>query len=75
MRNLSLQIKCGFSKINLAFFCLALVYSIFIKLSSYQWDYVIRTEKGKLFNENNFFENTCSLISHVDINDINISTA
>ena len=30
MRNLSLQIKCSFSKINPAFFCLALFYSTFI---------------------------------------------
>ena len=27
----------------------------------------------KLFSENNFFENTCSLVSHDDIGEINIS--
>ena len=35
-RNLSLRIKCSFSKINSALFCPALVYSTFIKLSSHQ---------------------------------------
>ena len=29
----------------------------------------------KLFSENNFFENTSSLISHVDIGEIDISAA
>ena len=47
----------------------------FIKLSSHQWDKVIRTERRKLFGENNFFGNNCSLISHVDISEINISAA
>ena len=33
------------------------------------------TEMRKLFSENNFFRNTCSLIPHVDISEINISVA
>ena len=75
MRNLSLRIKCSFSKPYSALFCPALFYFSFIRRSSHQWDYVTRTEMRKLLSENNFFKNTCYLISHVDINEINISPA
>ena len=75
MENLSLQIKCSFSKINSTLFCPTFVYSTFTKLSSHQWDQVLRIEMGKLFSENNFFENACSITFHIDISEINNSAA
>ena len=39
----------------------------------HQWDYVILTEMTKLFSDNNFLGNICSLISYVDISEIIIS--
>ena len=73
--NLSLRIKCSFSKINSAFFGPSVFYSTFTKPSSYQRDYVIRNGMRKLFSENNFLKNTCYLISHVAISEINMSAA
>ena len=75
MRNLSLWIKRSFSKNNSAFFCPTLFYSTLNKFSSHPWDYGIRTEMRILFSEKIFFGNTCSLISNVDISEINILAA